>query len=154
VITLQKILVPTDFSDISQFALEHGLALAEKFRAKLYLMHVWELPMTSSLLPPEPYPESVLTEAQKAESDHLTKVTQELKASNFDAEPVFVLGKPYMEIVKTAADLEVDLIVIASHGRSGISHLLLGSVAEKVVRLAPCPVFTVKPPQPAASRAA
>ena len=59
-----------------------------------------------------------------------------------------------MEIVKAATDLDVDLIVLASHGRSGISHLLLGSVAEKVVRLAPCPVFTVKAPLPAARRAA
>ena len=153
-ITLQKILVPTDFSDFSRQALEFALSLAEEFRAKLYVMHVWELPMTSSLLPPEPYPESVLTEEQKAGAEHLTKVTNELRASGFDAEPVFVFGKPYMEIVKAAADLEVDLIVLASHGRSGISHLLLGSVAEKVVRLAPCPVFTVKLPLPAARRVA
>ena len=153
-ITLQKILVPTDFSDLSQQALEFALSLADRFRAKLYLMHVWELPMTGSLLPPEPYPESVLTEEQTAGEEHLTKVTNELKASGFDVEPVFVFGKPYMEIVKAATDLDVDLIVLASHGRSGISHLLLGSVAEKVVRLAPCPVFTVKLPLPAVRRAA
>ena len=95
-ITLQKILVPTDFSDFSRQALEFALSLAEEFRAKLYVMHVWELPMTSSLLPPEPYPESVLTEEQKAGAEHLTKVTNELRASGFDAEPVFVFGKPYM----------------------------------------------------------
>ena len=153
-ITLQKILVPTDFSDLSQQALEFALSLADRFRAKLYLMHVWELPMTGSLLPPEPYPESVLTEEQTAGEQHLTKVTNELKASGFDVAPVFVFGKPYMEIVKAATDLDVDLIVLASHGRSGVSHLLLGSVAEKVVRLAPCPVFTVKLPLPAARRAA
>jgi nucleotide-binding universal stress UspA family protein len=153
-ITLQKILVPTDFSDLSQQALEFALSLADRFRAKLYLMHVWELPMTGSLLPPEPYPESVLTEEQTAGEKHLTKVANELKASGFDVEPVFVFGKPYMEIVKAATDFDVDLIVLASHGRSGVSHLLLGSVAEKVVRLAPCPVFTVKAPLPAARRAA
>ena len=153
-ITLQKILVPTDFSDLSQQALESALSLADRFRAKLYLMHVWELPMTGSLLPPEPYPESVLTEEQTAGEEHLTKVANELKASSFDVEPVFVFGKPYMEIVKAATDFDVDLIVLASHGRSGVSHLLLGSVAEKVVRLAPCPVFTVKLPLPAARRAA
>ena len=153
-IASQKILVPTDFSDFSQQALEFALALAEKFRAKLYVMHVWELPMTGSLLPPEPYPEAVLTEEQTAAAEHLTKVTDELRASDFDAEPVFVFGKPYMEIVKAAADLDVDLIVLASHGRSGISRLVLGSVAEKVVRLAPCPVFTVKPQHLAVRRAA
>ena len=153
-ISLKKILVPTDFSDLSQQALEFALSLGDRFRAKLYLIHVWELPMTGSLLPPEPYPESVLTEEQTAGEEHLTKVTNELKASGFDVEPVFVFGKPYMEIVKAATDFDVDLIVIASHGRSGISHLLLGSVAEKVVRLAPCPVFTVKPPLSAARRAA
>ena len=153
-ITLQKILVPTDFSDLSQQALEFALSLADRFRAKVYLMHVWELPMTGSLLPPEPYPESVLTEEQTAGEEHLTKVANELKASGFDVEPLFVFGKPYMEIVKAAADLGIDLIVLASHGRSGVSHLLLGSVAEKVVRLAPCPVFTVKSPLPAVRRAA
>lgn len=153
-ITLQKILVPTDFSDLSQQALEFALSLADSFRAKLYLIHVWELPMTGSLLPPEPYPESVLTEEQAAGEAHLTKVVNELKTSGFDVEPVFVFGKPYMEIVKAATDLDADLIVLASHGRSGVSHLLLGSVAEKVVRLAPCPVFTVKSPLPAVRRAA
>jgi universal stress protein A len=153
-INLQKILVPTDFSSFSQQALEFALALADEFRAKLHVMHVWDLAMTSSLLPPEPYPEMVLTEEQKTAEEHLTKVTNELQASGFDAEPVFVLGKPYMEIVKAAANLNVDLIVLASHGRSGISHLLLGSVAEKVVRLAPCPVFTVKQRHSAVGQAA
>jgi hypothetical protein len=93
-ITLQKILVPTDFSDLSQQALEFALSLADRFRAKLYLMHVWELPMTGSLLPPEPYPESVLTEEQTAGEEHLTKVANELKASGFDVEPVLFLGSP------------------------------------------------------------
>lgn len=153
-ISLKKILVPTDFSDFSQRALEFALSLADEFRSKVYVMHVWDMPMTSSLLPPEPYPELVLTEEQKAGEEHLVKVANELKASGFDAEPVFVFGKPYMEIVRAARELEADLIVLGSHGRSGISHLVLGSVAEKVVRLAPCPVFTVKLPLPAASRAA
>jgi universal stress protein A len=153
-ITLKKILVPTDFSDFSQFALEFALPLAEKFQAKIYLMHVWQLPMTSSFLPAEPYPEAVLTEAQKTGADHLANVAGELKASGFDIEPVFTLGKPYVEIVKAAATLDADLIVLASHGRSGVSHLVLGSVAEKVVRLAPCPVFTVKARRPAVSQAA
>jgi nucleotide-binding universal stress UspA family protein len=153
-IALQKILVPTDFSTFSEQALGFALPIAEMFRAKLYLMHVWELPMTGTLLPPEPYPELVLTEEQTAATEHLAKVTHEVRASGFDADPVFVFGKPYMEIVRAAARLEVDLIVLASHGRSGISRLVLGSVAEKVVRLAPCPVFTVKPPLSAARRAA
>lgn len=153
-ISLKKILVPTDFSDFSQRALEFALSLADEFRSKVYVMHVWDMPMTSSLLPPEPYPELVLTEEQKAGEEHLVKVANELKASGFDAEPVFVFGKPYMEIVRAARELEADLIVLGSHGRSGISHLVLGSVAEKVVRLAPCPVFTVKLPLPAARRAA
>src|SRR5262245_26399647 len=127
-ITLQKILVPTDFSDFSQRALEFALPLAEKFQAKIYLMHVWQLPMTSSLLPAEPYSEEVWTEAQKTGAEHLTKVAGELKASGFDIELVFTLGKPYVEIVKAATSLDADLIVLASHGRSGVSHLVLGSV--------------------------
>ena len=153
-ITLQKILVPTDFSDFSQQALEFALPLADRFQAKIHLVHVWELPFTSSLLPPEPYPEAVLTEEQKSAADHLVKVANEFRASGFDVDPCFVLGKPYVEIVNAAAKLNIDLIVIASHGRSGISHLVLGSVAEKVVRLPPCPVFTVKARRSAVNQAA
>jgi len=153
-ITIKKILIPTDFSECSQRSLRYGLALAEKFRAKPCVIHVWELPMTGSILPVDPYPELVFTEEQKAAKDRLTRLTDELKTQGIDAEAIFAFGKPCVEIVKAAADLEADLIVLATHGRGGISHLLLGSVAEKVVRLAPCPVLTVRAMKPAAQKAA
>ena len=153
-IAMKKVLIPTDFSECSQRAVQYGLAVAEKFQAKPYIIHVWELPMTGSILPVDPYPEMVFTEEQKAAKERLTRLTDELKTHGIDAEAIFAFGKAYVEIVKAAADLEADLIVLATHGRGGISHLLLGSVAEKVVRLAPCPVLTVRALKPAVQRAA
>jgi universal stress protein A len=153
-IAMKKVLIPTDFSDCSYRALQYGLAVAEKFQAKPYIIHVWELPMTGGILPVEPYPEMVFTEEQKAAKERLTSLTEELKTQGIDAEPIFAFGKPYVEIVKAVADLEIDLIVLATHGRGGLSHLLLGSVAEKVVRLAPCPVLTVRTLRPVAEQAA
>jgi nucleotide-binding universal stress UspA family protein len=153
-ITIRKILIPTDFSEYSRHALQYALALAEGFQAKLFLIHVWELPMTGSILPAEPYPEVILTEEQKARREKLTRLAEILQTSGVEVEPVFVLGKAYLEIVKAAEELEVDVVVLSTHGRSGVSHLLFGSIAEKVVRLASCPVLTVKPPEPAQSWAA
>jgi nucleotide-binding universal stress UspA family protein len=153
-ITMKKVLIPTDFSDCSHRALQYGLAVAEKFQAKPYIIHVWELPMTGGILPVEPYPEMVFTEEQKAAKQRLTRLTDELKTQGIDAEPVFAFGRPYVEIVKAVANLEADLVVLATHGRGGIGHLLLGSVAEKVVRLAPCPVLTVRTLRPVVERAA
>jgi len=77
----------------------------------------------------------------------LDEIVVELRTQHIDAEPVFLNGRPPLEIVRRAEELGVDLIVIATHGRKGISHLVFGSTAEKVVRMAPCPVLTVKHPE-------
>src|SRR5689334_6674809 len=122
-ITLKTILVPTDFSDLSQQAMEFAFALAEQFQAKVYLIHVWPIGMSGALFPPELYPAAVLTEEQKAREGHLATVTNDLIRSGFNVEPVFAMGVPYEEIIRAAANLDADLIVMASHGRSGISHL-------------------------------
>jgi nucleotide-binding universal stress UspA family protein len=153
-IAMKRILIPIDFSEGSQQALRYGLEVASKFQARLYIMHVWDLPVTGGLLPVEPYPEMVFTEEQGVARERLRRLTDDLKTEGIDAEAIFVFGKAYVEIVKVAAEVEADLIVLATHGRGGISHLLMGSVAEKVVRLAPCPVLTVRALKPAAARAA
>jgi nucleotide-binding universal stress UspA family protein len=148
VIEIKKILTPTDFSEYSQFALRYAVALAESFKAKLYVMHVCEHSVTGAGT--EAYHFSIpefLADLEKNEKDTLSRIVQEIQARGVDAEPVFVTGRAYVDIVEKAKELEVDLITLATHGRKGFSHFVFGSTAEKVVRLAPCPVLTVKHPE-------
>ena len=144
-IEIKRILIPTDFSEYSQHSLKYAVALAESFQAKLYVMHVWEHSIIGA--PTEAYPPEIMVGAEQSERETLNRITDELRAKGIDAEPVFVVGRAYVEIVSRAKQLDVDLITLATHGRKGLSHLVFGSTAEKIVRLAPCPVLTVKHPE-------
>ena len=146
-IAIKKIMIPTDFSEYANHALKYAVTMAQSFQAKLYLMHVYDLPLTSPMLPAEPYPTVTRTQQQHEEEKNLNRLVEELRATGVDAEPVFELGRPYMEIVRSAKELDVDLVILATHGRKGLSHLIFGSTAEKVVRLSPCPVLTIKHPE-------
>lgn len=141
---LKKILVPVDFSEFSQKAVRYAVRFAEQFSATVVLVHVVE---------PVRYPESVIIplEMEEANQDRLKQARKALAASARKALPpelarecVVRLGVPFSEIVKAAKDLDVDLVIMATHGHTGLKHLLLGSTAERVVRLAPCPVLTVR----------
>jgi nucleotide-binding universal stress UspA family protein len=147
-IEIKKILFPTDFSEFSNHALKYAVALAERFQAKLVVLHVCEHPIAGSGI--EAYhfavPEYVV-DLEQRERKALDSLTAELRGRHVDVEPVFIIGKAYQEIVKTAKQREVDVITMATHGSKGLSHLVFGSTAEKVVRLAPCPVLTVKHPE-------
>jgi universal stress protein A len=146
-IRIQKILVPTDFSPCSEPALKYAAELASSMKAKLVVLHVAEHssdggdPESSKYIIPE-----YISEVEKKLKERLGRVTKELRLRGIDAHPLLVAGRAYADIVSTAEDLAVDLIVIATHGRTGFSHLVFGSTAEKVVRLATCPVLTVKSP--------
>lgn len=144
-IEIHKILVPTDFSENSQHALKYAVALAQSFKAKLIVVHVWEQPIVAT--PTETYHPEIWAEAETAEKQKLSRLTEELRAQGIEAEPVFGSGLAHNEIAKTAKELDVDLITLATHGRTGLSHLLFGSTAEKIIRLAPCPVLVVKHPE-------
>ena len=122
-----RILVPTDFSPLSTLALEHAIALASLCRASIHLMHVQ-------------------ADARGQVDDDERRLAG--LASRCHAEAIVVTsqvcaGQPAAAIVKASADRAVDLIVLGTHGRQGMAHLMLGSVAEHVVRTAPCPVLTV-----------
>jgi nucleotide-binding universal stress UspA family protein len=148
VIEIKKILIPTDFSEYSQFALKYAKALAESFKARLYLMHVCEHAITGAGT--EAYHFSVpefLADVEKAEKEALEKIVCEIRSAGIDAQSVFTTGRAYIDIVAKARELDVDLITLATHGRQGLSHFVFGSTAEKIVRLAPCPVLTVKHPE-------
>jgi nucleotide-binding universal stress UspA family protein len=144
-ITLKRILVPTDFSDPSDVALRYGVKLADAFGARLHLLHVVELLVEQRWAAELAMVAAVDVEAEsRARSDAaLAQLLTRDERERYSATLVSVTGAPFLEIVRYARREDIDLIVMGTHGRSAIAHLLVGSVAENVVRKAPCPVLTV-----------
>jgi nucleotide-binding universal stress UspA family protein len=148
-IDLHRILVPTDFSKSSENALVYGAAFAEKFSAELYLLHVVQdlalfIPEAVLVTPPLMPPVEQFVAAARAALD---RVVQGLNLPGVSIHPEVAEGLPFEEIVRVARDKNIDLIVMGTHGHTGLAHLFMGSVAEKVVRRAPCPVLTVRHPE-------
>lgn len=141
----KHILVATDFSSSSERALELAVKLATAFGAKLTLLHVWEIPVY-------PYMDFVLNSAdllrsvEEAAEQRLSDVLSDLQKQVPTTRSLLKMGVPWEQILATATEEEVDVIVMGTHGRRGVKHALLGSVAEKVVRLAPVPVLTARAP--------
>jgi universal stress protein A len=142
---IRQILAPTDFSESSKQAVAYAYELAQTFGAKLVLLHVVEeLPSYIGFIPPGGAA-MLLKDLERQAHLDLAEVLPEAEAAGVEVTRQVVLGSPSHEIVKVAAAEKVDLIVIATHGRTGFSHLVMGSVAERVVRTAPCPVMTIRP---------
>lgn len=142
---IKKILVPTDFSKLSLSAVEYASMIFELQSPKIYLMHVLEnVQRTNSN---KSRKDSIKTnlENERNAKKQLHQITSQLLSTCGDVEEVVCYGEPFREIVRFAQDSKIDLIVISTHGRTGIAHVLLGSVAEKVVRYSAIPVLTVKP---------
>ncbi len=146
--SFDHIVVATDFSDCSRRALDLALEIAAKFDSKLTLVHSWEAPsyayaggvyVTVDLVRP----------IEQAAVALLERETAELKIRMPTAQSMIRNGVAWEEILAAAAQLHADLIVLGTHGRRGLSHALLGSVAEKVVRLATVPVLTAHGTSPA-----
>lgn len=147
-IQFMKILLPTDFSALSQNAARYAASLAEEYKAQIYLLHVVESPMPS-MMPEEggPVDENLREEISWGVADEMQWTLANRAEKGLEVTPLTRHGKPYEVIVGTAREMDVDLIVMGTHGRSGLSHILLGSTAERVVRNAPCPVLTVRRPE-------
>ena len=146
-INLGTVLVPTDFSECSDAALRYGRALASAFGATLHLLHVVQDPYTQPWAA-EAFPAplgDMLNEWQAQARDRLCTLIPE--AERATTMVMTLMGSPSLEIVRYATEQGIDLIVIGTHGRGPLGHMLLGSVAERVVRKAPCPVLTVRHPQ-------
>ncbi|MFO0934973.1 MAG: universal stress protein [Gemmataceae bacterium] len=147
-IEIQTILVPTDFSDCASVAVRYAKQMAEKFNSRIHLLYV--IPDSSLVLPEAIVPAVTqipdITEMQKSAGEGLHKVVEEFGLENFQVTFESRLGSPADEIIGAAKDSSANLIVIGTHGRGAIAHFLLGSVAEQVVRHAPCPVLTVRIP--------
>jgi len=144
-IKLQRILVPIDFSGHSKNALKYALSFAQQFRASIDLIYVVE---------PTVYPAdfsfgqigfpNVEKELQEYGNKELKNLIDEEIGGQVVSRKIVRTGKPFYEINQYAQERDIDLIIIATHGHSGVEHILFGSTAEKVVRKAPCPVLVVR----------
>jgi len=146
----KKILVPTDFSSASDAAFRYAREIAARFGASVHLLHVIEEPMVAGALGTEVFlPDAQIHEQLRVDAER--QIEERLPAplrARLKGTTEIALGPTASTIVNVAEDCGADLIVLGSHGRTGMAHLLLGSVAETVVRKAPCPVLTVRTAEP------
>lgn len=150
-IRLNKILVPTDFSEFSDVATRYGCEFAERFGAELHLLNVIMSPLVEFAGQAGQHYSKSFTEYE----EEIRDATEE-KLSEAVTDPVsdpnkvirtVKVGAPFLEIIQYAKTHDIDMIVMGTHGRTGLKHLLMGSVAERVVRQAPCPVLSVRHPE-------
>lgn len=145
---IQTILHPTDFSEPSTYAFGLACSLARDYHARLVLLHVMTSPVVAygeGVIPPEP--ERYAAEAQE-------KLEGLVPGAEVRVQRLMVEGDPAPEILRAAKETGCDVIVMGTHGRTGLGRMLVGSVAEQVLRRAPCPVLTVKFPLPQVAPAA
>lgn len=141
---LKRILVPIDFSETSVQALPYAATLAEQFAAEVILLHVIEpfpLPADSGYIPSK-----LLGEDENGAQSHLLRLSREVFPDDLPARCLVRTGQPFEKIAHTASSLGADIIVLTTHGYTGLTHVLLGSTAEYVVRHADCPVLVVREP--------
>ena len=145
-IEIRSILAPTDFSAHSEQAVRYACRLAERLGAELHLLHVLSEilpagpdPLLMPVMPPEYYKEN-----EDRARETLGRLLDPAWGKPARSSSSVRWGSPVESIVSYADDHQIDLVVIATHGRTGLSHVLLGSVAERIVREAPCPVLTIR----------
>ena len=143
-IAVKKILAPTDFSPASEKALKYAMRFAEEFGAQLILLHVIE-PAISATLAGEPAEPEFFEAEMASANESLCGLLESVRTAGVcDAKPTIRVGAAANQIVEAARDLDVDLIVIATHGFASWKHFTIGSTAEHVARAAPCPVVVVR----------
>lgn len=142
---IKTILFPTDFSNGARAAMDHAVSLARDYDAKLVLLYViQDISIAEWYIPSSLSAADLVEDMQKSAWKEMDRWAQEAAATVRDTEKMVVRGVPFVEIIRTAKEKIADLIVIGTHGRTGIDHMLFGSTAEKVVRKAHCPVLTVR----------
>ena len=140
----RRLLCPVDFSDISKHAFQIAIDLAVLFKADLHVMHVFQMP--ASAIPEGAY--DLPDDKEREIKGHLSKRLGEF-IKNYPTQEINITtglyaGFPHDEIIKSADETNADMIVMGTHGRTGLSHVLLGSVAERVIRTSDIPVLTVR----------
>lgn len=145
---IRKIILATDFSEASQGAVRYAVWMARSLKAELKLLHVfepsgWEVPSPYYYTPGfEEWVDASLEKTRQKGKESLDELAESL---DMQVEAIFAEGRTGKVIVRIAAEHNADLLVLGTHGYTGWNHLTLGSIAEYVVRHAPCPVLTVKP---------
>lgn len=146
-INIKKILVPTDFSETSKYAIQYAIEFAKSFGAEIEIVHVIfdESQIVAFYLPQVTFQnlDKELEESAEKQMKDFIESFPELSSVTYSIK--MLKGTAFVEIINEAKEYNADLIIIGTHGRTGLEHVLFGSTAEKVVRKAPCPVFTVKP---------
>ncbi|HEY5647978.1 MAG TPA: universal stress protein [Nitrospiria bacterium] len=147
-VAFKTILVATDLSRYSDEALEYAVEMARVQKGRILLVHVFEPPFLGQAgidfsMGPEVH--QWFQGLRKEVEGKLGEQAKDLRKKGLEIEPFVREGIPYSEILKAAEEADADLIILGTHGRTGLGHMLLGSVAERVVRRALCPVLTVRP---------
>jgi len=147
-IKIEKILFPTDFSEHSKHAFSYAVSFAKEYGARLYMLHIVEdvQYLANAYMFDVPIMPSFADMEQSRLKEMQEFIDRETADSSISIEKMIKHGRPFIEIIQTARDENIDLIVIATHGRSGLEHVFFGSTAEKVVRKAPCPVLSIRMP--------
>lgn len=146
---IRSILLPTDFSDCANYALSYATSFARSAGASIICVHVIEpvMPTVGYTGMTEPLPMADISEQLEDSAEReLPKISECEECEGLNVEEVIAHGDAASEIVRVAKERDVDLIIISTHGRTGLGRLIFGSTAESVVRHAPCPVLVVKPP--------
>jgi len=143
----KRILVPVDFSPASDHALEYALDLAERLGAEVHIAHAYQLPVYALpdggvMVGPE-----FVARLSEASQSSLNEMAARHSDRGLTLHKHLVDGPAHLEIERLATDIPADLVVMGTHGRTGVKHFLLGSVAERVVRICPVPVITVRSPE-------
>ena len=146
-ISIDRILCPTDFSKYADHALSYGVEFAKQFKATLHLHHSISIPYMAVAYEIGPDVAAVRDAAEAEAKKRLDEKREALQAEGIAVETHLTVGTPFVDIVTRARDLDVDMIILATHGWGAIKQLILGSTAERVVRKAPCPVLTIKQPE-------
>jgi nucleotide-binding universal stress UspA family protein len=144
---IKRILVPVDFSDVSLEAVDYAAEFGKPFRAELIVLFVVEpihFATPADLYGPAANMSMLIEEQRRAAREQLERLSAGLKKRRIKHRALLQTGTAYQGIVDTAKRQKVDLIIMTTHGRTGLSHLVLGSVAERVVRTAACPVLTLR----------
>ncbi len=148
-IQIQRILCPVDFSDNADHAARYAVALAETYNSELILLHVIAPPIAAlpgDHLVPDMMQANIESVAESSR-ERIEEKIGEITSKGISVTSRVINGLPFIEIIRLAKDWPADIIVMGTHGRTGLQHLLIGSVAERVVRKAPCPVLTIKHPE-------
>ncbi|MFP4460546.1 MAG: universal stress protein [Candidatus Zixiibacteriota bacterium] len=147
-LNIKKILLPVDFSEFSKIAAPYAVDLARKFEADLFIIHVFD----ENILDPyyfgeDDYAEKYFMNLQKEFQEKIDDILEDIETEDINIIPILANGAPFIEILKFTKKEKIDMMVVSTHGRSGLSQMFMGSTAEKVVRKSPCPVLSVRHPE-------